>query len=105
MSDTFMTPWTVAVQAPLSMGFSKQEYWSGLPCPPPGDLPDPGIEPCLLCLLHRQAASLPLRPRKPHFTRGSVQTSVLRSQFSAPFPSPAVPTSPFHIPIPVGTPF
>ena len=40
----FMTPWTVAHQALLSMGFSKQEYWSGLLCPPPGDLPDPGIE-------------------------------------------------------------
>ena len=38
-------PWTVAHQAPLSMGFSRQEYWSGLPCPPPGDLPDPGTEP------------------------------------------------------------
>ena len=41
----FATPWTVACQAPLSMGFSIQEYWSGLPFPPPGDLPDPGIEP------------------------------------------------------------
>ena len=41
----FATPWTVARQAPLSMGFSRQEYWGGLPCPPPGDLPDPGIEP------------------------------------------------------------
>ena len=40
-----MTPWTVARQAPLSMGFPRQEYWSGLPFPPPGDLPDPGIEP------------------------------------------------------------
>ena len=40
-----MTPWTVACQAPLSMGFSRQEYWSGLPFPSPGDLPDPGIEP------------------------------------------------------------
>ena len=38
-------PWTVALQAPLSMGFSRQEYWSGLPFPSPGDLPDPGIEP------------------------------------------------------------
>ena len=44
MSDS-ATPWTVACQAPLSMGFSRQEYWNGLPCPPPGDLPDPGIEP------------------------------------------------------------
>ena len=40
----FATPWTVARQAPLSMGFSRQEYWSGLPCPPPGDLPDPRIK-------------------------------------------------------------
>ena len=39
-----MTPWTVAHQAPLSMGFSRQEYWSGLPFPPPEDLPHPGIE-------------------------------------------------------------
>ena len=41
----FSTPWTVADQAPPSMGFSSQEYWSGLPFPSPGDLPDPGIEP------------------------------------------------------------
>ena len=40
----FDTPWTVAKQAPLSMGFSRQYYWSGLPFPSPGDLPDPGIE-------------------------------------------------------------
>ena len=44
----FMTPWPVARQPPLSMGFSRQEYWSGLPCPPPGDLPDPGIKPVYL---------------------------------------------------------
>ena len=44
----FATLWTVDRQAPLSMGFSRQEYWSGLPCPPPGDLPDPGIEPTSL---------------------------------------------------------
>ena len=47
----------VARQAPLSMGFSRQEYWSGLPFPPPGDLPDPGIEPTSPAL---QADSLPL---------------------------------------------
>ena len=41
----FATLWTVAHQAPLSMEFSRQEYWSGWPCPPPGGLPDPGIEP------------------------------------------------------------
>ena len=41
----FATLWTVDHQAPLSMGFPRQEYWSGLPCLPPGDLTDPGIEP------------------------------------------------------------
>ena len=54
----FVTPWTVARQAPLSMGFSRQEYWSGLPCPLPGDLLDPGIELGSLYLLHCQAGSL-----------------------------------------------
>ena len=44
VSNSFMTPWTVARQAPLSMGFSRQEYWSGLPFPTTGDFPDPGIE-------------------------------------------------------------
>ena len=52
----FVTPWSVAHKAPLAMGFSRQEYWSGLPCPPPGDLPNPGIEPWLPAL---QANSLP----------------------------------------------
>ena len=45
----FATPWTVACQAPLCMGFPRQEYWSELPCPTPGDLPDPGIEPVISC--------------------------------------------------------
>ena len=45
LSDSFETPWTVAPQAPLSMGFPRQEYWSGLPFPPPEDLPNPRIEP------------------------------------------------------------
>ena len=57
--QSFATPWTVAHQAPLSMGFSRQEYWTGLPCPLPGDLPKQGIElrsPIL------QAGSLPSEP-------------------------------------------
>ena len=54
-----MTPWTVAYQAPLSMGFSKQECWSGLPFPSPGDFPDPGIEPGSPAL---QADALPSEP-------------------------------------------
>ena len=56
-SNSFACPWTVAHQAPLSRGFSQQEYWSGLPCLPPGDLPDPGIE---LMSPALQADSLPL---------------------------------------------
>ena len=44
----FVTSWTVSHQTPLSMGFSRQEYWSGLPCPLPGDLPDPGTVPMSL---------------------------------------------------------
>ena len=54
--------WTVACQAHLSMGFSKQEYWSGFPCSPLGDLFNPGIDLHLLHLLHWQAGSLPLAP-------------------------------------------
>ena len=62
MSDS-VTLWTVSRQAPLSMGFPRQDYWSGLPCPPPGGLPDQQ----LLCLLHWQVDSLTLvRPGKPH---------------------------------------
>ena len=41
----FATPWTISYQVPLSMGFSRKEYWSGLPFPSPGNLPDPGIKP------------------------------------------------------------
>ena len=55
----FATPWTAALQAPLSMGFSRQEYWSGLPCPPLGDLPSPGIVPRSPAL---QVDSLPTEP-------------------------------------------
>ena len=57
----FVTPWIVAHQSPLSMGFFRQEYWSGYPCPPPGDLPDPGIKPVSFTSnLHWQAGSLSL---------------------------------------------
>ena len=45
VSDLFVTPWTVARQAPLSVEFRRQAYWNGLSFPPPGNLPDPGIEP------------------------------------------------------------
>ena len=59
----FATPWDVTCQAPLSMGFSRQEYWSGLPFPSPGDLPDPGMEPGFPEL---QADSLPTEPKGTH---------------------------------------
>ena len=55
-----MTPWTVAHQVPLSMGVSRQEYWRGLPCPSPGDLPDLGIKPVSLVALALQVDSLTL---------------------------------------------
>ena len=57
---TFCNPWTVGCQAPVSMGFSRQEYWSGLPFPIPKDLPNPGIEPTSLASPALQADSLPL---------------------------------------------
>ena len=57
------TPWTVAHQAPLFMGFSRQEDWSGLPFPPPGDLPDPGIKSRSLSSKADSLLSEP--PRKP----------------------------------------
>ena len=57
---TLVTPWTAACKAPLPRGLPRQAYWSGLPSPSPEDLPDPGIKPASLCLLHWQVDSLPL---------------------------------------------
>ena len=65
MSDS-ATPWTVAHQSPLSMGFSRQEYWSRLSFPSPGDHPNPEIIPHRFCILHWQAASLPLASPGKH---------------------------------------
>ena len=65
----FATPWTVARQAPLCMGFPRQEYWSRLPFPPPGDLPVPGIEPTYPALTGRFFATEP--PGKPHVNLNS----------------------------------
>ena len=61
-SDSLQLHQTIALQAPLSLGFSRQEYWSGLPCPLPGDLPNPGIKLMSLSLVHWQVGSLPLVP-------------------------------------------
>ena len=70
---TLMTPWTIACQTPLSMGFSRQEYWNGLPFPSPGDLPDPGIKPRSPAL---QADSLPTEIRGKPKTLASSPRSV-----------------------------
>ena len=63
----FVTPWTVACQAPPSMRFSRQEYWSGLPFPSPGDLPNPGIKPMSPALQADALTSEP--PGKPSYSR------------------------------------
>jgi len=65
LSNSFATTWTIARQAPLCMGFSRQEHWSGLPFPPPGDFPDPGIEPSSPALADVFFTTEP--PRKPSF--------------------------------------
>ena len=65
ISDSFTTPWSVARQAPLSTGFLRQDYWSGLPFPSPGDLPDPGIKPGSPALAGRFfTTELPGKPEK-----------------------------------------
>ena len=70
----FATLWTITHQAPLSMGFSRQEYWSGLPCSTPGTFLTQGSSPHLLCLLHWQVGSLPLAtPGKPNVSNNVTQ--------------------------------
>ena len=65
----FAILWTIARQAPLCMGFFRQEYWSGLSCPPPGIFPTQGLNLCLSCFLHWQAGFLPLvPPGKPNYS-------------------------------------
>ena len=74
---TLCDPWTVAHQAPPSTGFSRQEYWSGLPFPSPGDLPDPGIEPRSPTLQADALTSAP--PGKPSSYCRQVLNKSLRS--------------------------
>ena len=89
------TPWTVACQALLSMGFSRQEYWSGLPFPPPGNLPNPGIKPRSLAL---QADSLPTEPSGKLIELGRITLQILKHlrwlTFRDSPGGPAVKTSP-----------
>ena len=73
MSIYFATPWTVACQALLSMEFPRQEYWSGLPFPSPGDLPNPGIKPTSPVSLALQVSSLLLSHQGSKFGRATTQ--------------------------------
>ena len=82
MTDSFATPRTVACQAPLSLGFSGQENWSGFPFPSPGELPHPGTEPVSPVLTGRFFTAE--RPGKPGGAFASVETRVLVSPLSAP---------------------
>ena len=78
----FATPWTAAPQAPLSMGFPRQEYWSGLPFPSPGDLPHLGIEPPSPVSPALQADSLPAEPSGKHYfavLQISLMSSLIRN--------------------------
>ena len=80
VSDSLWPPWTVACQTLLSMGFSRQEYWSGLPCPPPGELPNPGTEPRSPTLQADSLLSEP--PGHYHITGNIMSTSMLLPTFS-----------------------
>ena len=77
----FATLWTVAYQAPLNTGFSRQEYWSGLPWPPPGELPDPETEPASLTSPALAAGSLPLAPPGKPYTMAEGHKSHLHTLF------------------------
>ena len=78
MSNSFAIPWTVAHQAPLSIRFLRQEYWSGLPFPSPGDLPDQGIKPASPALAGRFFTTEP--PGKP-----ILNIAVCKYQFQTPY--------------------
>ena len=82
MSSSFSTPWTVAHQAPLSLGCSRQEHWSGLPCSPPGIFLTQGSHLHLWPLLHWQLDSLTTEPWGNDTKIRSDQSSILRSPFN-----------------------
>ena len=72
----FVTLWTVSHHAPMSLGFSRQEYWNGLPCPPPGDLPNPVIKPMSPVSPALQADSLPTEPPEKPIKRDCLLISL-----------------------------
>ena len=88
LCPTLCNPWTAAHQTPLSMGFFRQEYWSGLPCPLPGDLPNPGIKPRPPAL---QADSLPSEPPGKLKNTGVGSPSIFQGIFPAQGSNPSLP--------------
>ena len=82
-AQLFATLWTVAFRTPLSKGFSRQEYWSGLPCPPPGDLPDRRVKPVPLLSPVLQADSLPTEPLGKPTTKSLLLLLILNFFFFA----------------------
>ena len=95
MSDSFVIPWTVARQAPLSMGFPRQEYWSGLPVPPSGDLPHTGIKPTSPAL---QVDSLPVGSLFPLLEDRSLVFRSEKGFMEYSFFSKRLSTSPYFLP-------
>ena len=94
-----LTPWSVARKAPLSMRFSKHDYWSGLLCPPPGDLPNPGIEPvfsCISCIAGGFFAEPPNKPFGTHMVQNSKRIFLKHHVLKG-----VSPTMPFRIPVPL----
>ena len=85
MPDSFETPWTVAHQAPLSMGFPRQEYWRGLPFTSPGDLPNPRMSPVSPALAGGFFTAEPPGKPKSHFTDRKLSD---KKRAGNPFPAP-----------------
>ena len=94
MSDSFATPWAIAHQAPLSMGFPRQEYCSGLPFPSPGDLPDPGIEPVSSSLADRFPTPVPPGLLNNLSSYGCAQSLIILGPVSIHSPIKASPQPP-----------
>ena len=92
-SDSFATPWTVAHQAPLLMGFPRQEYWSGLPFPSPRDLPDPGIEPASPALAGGFFTTEP--PGKPFYPSSHLIVNTYHTDVFSPSYHFSPPPTPF----------
>ena len=92
-SDSFTTPWTVAHQAPLLMGFPRQEYWSGLPFPSPRDLPDPGIEPASPALAGGFFTTEP--PGKPFYPSSHLIVNTYHTDVFSPSYHFSPPPTPF----------